>query len=431
MPLRARRDGLGRHRRARPTKARPPAACRSRTAARRCASPAPRRAQILLELAAAKLGVAAANLYVSPTDTVTGWPGKVTYWELAREANLKREATGQGEAEAAGAAQDRRQQHPAPRHPGQGDGRRRLRAGPAAARHGARPRGAAAALWRAARQLRRGQGQGDAGRRRGGARRQLPRRRRRARGAGDQGAARADRASAKWTGGSELPDPAKLYEQLMSLRSAGHGDQREGRAAAGRRQGGRGDLPPALSGARLDRALLRGGASSRTASSRSGRTARASSRCARTLARALGHAAARRSAASTWKAPAATATTAPTTSRFDAALLARAVNGRPVRAAMDARRRVHVGALRPGHDHEGQGRRRRTAASSTGAYDVWSQSHNMRPGDPDGINLLGELVPRRCRSGPGRRAMPRSRTARATATRSRSTISRASASRTT
>jgi CO/xanthine dehydrogenase Mo-binding subunit len=30
------------------------------------------------------------------------------------------------------------------------------------------------------------------------------------------------------------------------------------------------------------------------------------------------------------------------------------------------------------------------------AFEVWSQSHNMRPGDPDGINLLGELVPRRC-----------------------------------
>ena len=52
----------------------------------------------------------------------------------------------------------------APRHPGQGDGRRRLRAGHAAARHAARPRGASAALWRRARQLRRGRRRGDAGR---------------------------------------------------------------------------------------------------------------------------------------------------------------------------------------------------------------------------------------------------------------------------
>ena len=40
----------------------------------------------------------------------------------------------------------------------QGDRRRCLRAGPAAAGHGARPRGAAAAIWRAARSVRRSQG---------------------------------------------------------------------------------------------------------------------------------------------------------------------------------------------------------------------------------------------------------------------------------
>src|SRR5262245_64500961 len=49
--------------------------------------------QILFELAAAKLGVAVANLSVSD-GTVTG-SGKVTYWELAREANMKREASAQ------------------------------------------------------------------------------------------------------------------------------------------------------------------------------------------------------------------------------------------------------------------------------------------------------------------------------------------------
>src|SRR4029079_14555431 len=45
--------------------------------------------QILLKLAAAKLGVAVARLTVAD-GTVTG-AGSVTYWELARGANLKRE----------------------------------------------------------------------------------------------------------------------------------------------------------------------------------------------------------------------------------------------------------------------------------------------------------------------------------------------------
>ncbi len=49
--------------------------------------------QILLELAAAKLGTPVAKLTVSD-GTVTG-AGKVTYWDLARESNFKREASAQ------------------------------------------------------------------------------------------------------------------------------------------------------------------------------------------------------------------------------------------------------------------------------------------------------------------------------------------------
>ncbi len=71
---------------------------------------------------------------------------------------------------------------------------------------------------------------------------------------------------------------------------------------------------------------------------------------------------------------------------FDAALLARATDGRPVRLqwmrddefmwepfgpAMVMRCK---GAIADGRIADWQ-------------YDVWSQSHNMRPGDPDGINL--------------------------------------------
>jgi nicotinate dehydrogenase subunit B len=54
--------------------------------------------QILLELAATKLGVAVASLSVTD-GTVTG-SAKITYWDLAREANLKREASAQAKPKA-------------------------------------------------------------------------------------------------------------------------------------------------------------------------------------------------------------------------------------------------------------------------------------------------------------------------------------------
>ncbi len=50
--------------------------------------------QILVDLAAAKLGTAAGKLAVSD-GTISGGSKKLTYWELAREASLKREATAQ------------------------------------------------------------------------------------------------------------------------------------------------------------------------------------------------------------------------------------------------------------------------------------------------------------------------------------------------
>jgi CO/xanthine dehydrogenase Mo-binding subunit len=49
--------------------------------------------QILLEMAAAKLGVAVAGLSVS--DGVISGSGKVSYWDLAREASFKKEASAQ------------------------------------------------------------------------------------------------------------------------------------------------------------------------------------------------------------------------------------------------------------------------------------------------------------------------------------------------
>ena len=91
---------------------------------------------------------------------------------------------------------------------------------------------------------------------------------------------------------------------------------------------------------------------------------------------------------------------------LDAALLARAADGRPVRAAVDARRRVQVGALRPRDGDALQGRASPDGRIVDWNYDVWSNTHNMRPGDPSGINLLGKLVhwPSRTSRRPARQA---------------------------
>ena len=65
-------------------------------------------------------------------------------------------------------------------------------------------------------------------------------------------------ASAKWTDGSELPGPQDHLRTPDVLAVAGQGHQREGRGPSRRRQGDGGHLSPALSGACLDRSVLRG-----------------------------------------------------------------------------------------------------------------------------------------------------------------------------
>ena len=78
--------------------------------------------------------------------------------------------------------------------------------------------------------------------------------------------------SAKWTLGPALPDPATIYEHLMSLPtedtviSEKHRRRSPSPAACSRPQGDRGDLSQALHGAWLDRAVLRARPSSTTAS---------------------------------------------------------------------------------------------------------------------------------------------------------------------
>jgi CO/xanthine dehydrogenase Mo-binding subunit len=71
---------------------------------------------------------------------------------------------------------------------------------------------------------------------------------------------------------------------------------------------------------------------------------------------------------------------------FDAALLARAANGRPVRVQWMREDEFTWEPFGPAMVMSCK------AAVAAGRivdwqYDVWSQSHNMRPGDPDGINL--------------------------------------------
>jgi nicotinate dehydrogenase subunit B len=72
---------------------------------------------------------------------------------------------------------------------------------------------------------------------------------------------------------------------------------------------------------------------------------------------------------------------------LDAALLARAANGRPVRVQWMRADEFMWEPYGPAMTMQIKG------AVANGrivdwSYDVWSQSHNMRPGDPDGINLL-------------------------------------------
>ena len=212
---------------------------------------------ILLELAAKRFGVAADTLSVADgTISTSRWP-QDRLRRARRRGRSQARGDRQGDAQARDRAPDRRQVDPAHRYSRQGHGRCRLRAGPAAARHGARPRGASAHLYGHARERRRGRRQGGARRDRRGARRLVPRRHRRARGAGDQGARRPAEGcqveGRRRTAGSG----AHLRAHQIAARQ-GLGDRREAGAGAGRRAHVRGGLHQAVPGARLDRSVRRG-----------------------------------------------------------------------------------------------------------------------------------------------------------------------------
>ena len=146
--------------------------------------------------------------------------------------------------------------------PGKGHRRRGLRAGHAAARHGARPRRAPAELRRATDVPRHSRGGKTARRRQGRSRRQLPRRRRRRSNFRRSRRCAALSSAAKWNG---RPPPCRSRHDLPTRADqpavAGHDDlpaERSHPSPAAKTI--EATLYPAVSGARLDRAVLRGGA---------------------------------------------------------------------------------------------------------------------------------------------------------------------------
>ena len=208
--------------------------------------------------------------------------------------------------------------------------------------------------------------------------------------------------SAKWSGGSELPDPAKMYDQLMALRS-------ESRVIAEK------DAPVPAGAKVLEATYHRPyqahaaiAPSCALAEFKDGKlTVWTHSQgvfpLRATLARALGlqprdirciHA----------EGAGCYGHNGADDVAFDAAVLARAVNGRPVRLQWMRDDEFKWEPYGPAMTMKVKG------AVADGrvvdwAFDVWSQSHNMRPGDPDGINLLGSwYIADAKRPGPARHA---------------------------
>ena len=207
---------------------------------------------------------------------------------------------------------------------------------------------------------------------------------------------------AKWSGGSELPDPAKMYEQLMSLRS-------EDRVI------GEKDAPVPVGAKVLEATYHRPyqahaaiAPSCAVAEFKDGKLAvwthsQGVFPLRATIARALGlqprdirciHA----------EGPGCYGHNGADDAAFDAAMLARAVNGRPVRLQWMRDDEFKWEPYGPAMTMKVKG------AVAGGrvvdwTFDVWSQSHNMRPGDPDGINLLGSwYLADAKRPGPARHA---------------------------
>jgi len=359
---------------------------------------------ILLELAAKRLGVAANSLNVAD-GTISAPDGrKVTYGELARDADLKREATGKVTPKPP--AQHRFVGRSTPRIdlpakvtggaafvqdlrlPGMLHGR--IARPP---QYGAQLEGFDEAKVRAmpgvVAVVRDGSFLGVVAEREEQAIKAVD----------------AVAASAKWKAGPHLPDPARLYEQLKALPTQDTviSHREAPLPASGVKVVGATYHRPYQAHASLGPscgvAQLRDGLLTVWTHSQGVYPLRA------TIARALG-----------MKPPSVRCIhmegagcyghNGADDAAFDAALLARATNGRPVRvqwmraeefmwepygAAMTMQAR---GAVADGRIVDWN-------------YDVWSQSHNMRPGDPAGINLLSSWYLADAKTpGPARQANP-------------------------
>ena len=208
--------------------------------------------------------------------------------------------------------------------------------------------------------------------------------------------------TAQWSGGSALPDPAKLYEQLMSLRSEDRViNEKDAPIPAGakvleatyhRPYQAHAALAPSCALAEFKDGKLTVWTHSQGVFPLRATIARALGLPPRDIrcihaegAGCYGHNGADDVA-------------------FDAAVLARAVNGRPVRLQWMRDDEFKWEPYGPAMTMKVRG------AVAGGrvvdwAYDVWSQSHNTRPGDPDGINLLGSwYLADAKRPGPARHA---------------------------
>src|SRR5215813_11000049 len=191
-------------------------------------------------------------------------------------------------------------------------------------------------------------------------------------------------ASAKWIPGPELPDPARLYEQLKTLKTQDKViSEKDAALPAGakvfeatyhRPYQAHAAIAPSCAVAQLQDGKLTAWTHSQGVYPLRGTLARALKMQAGNIrcihmegAGCYGHNGADDVA-------------------LDAALLARATSGRPVRVQWMRADEFMWEPYGPAMTMQVK------AALANGrivdwSYDVWSQSHNMRPGDPDAVNL--------------------------------------------
>ncbi len=191
--------------------------------------------------------------------------------------------------------------------------------------------------------------------------------------------------SAKWEAGPELPDPARLYPHLMSLKTQ---DKVISEKDA-----------PLPAGARLVEATYHRPYQAHAAIAPSCAIAQVQDGKLTTWTHSQGVYPLRGTLAKVLKMPPASIRCVHMEGAgcyghngaddvaLDAALLARATSGRPVRVQWMRHEEFMWEPFGPAMTMQAKG------AVANGrivdwSYDVWSQSHNMRPGDPDGTNLL-------------------------------------------